>query len=113
MSVTIVFTEAHLHRGENGPDTVELVGAGPDGQTLALSAVLPRGLGDDYIKELGFAEYISNEPAEYLTRSGHAHTAIAKHTVKQDGTKWRKQRRSGKDYEVKVDDDKASEPSKV
>jgi hypothetical protein len=100
--VTIVFTEAHVHRGEQGADTVELVGA-CGGQTVSLSRLEPRGDGDKFVRGLGFDEYTLNEPAPYVMRGGREGTCIAAHRVDRDGVKWRKVRKGGVDSEVKVE----------
>lgn len=70
---TVKFDSALLIRREQGPDVVEITGAHSSAKVYCFQSDLPRGSGEEWLKELGFTEWVERAPGELVSaRSGRS-----------------------------------------
>jgi hypothetical protein len=82
---TIKFDSALLIRREQGPDVVEISGAHSSEKVYCFQTDLPRGSGEDWLKELGFTEWVERAMGEIRSsKSGRVQPGMVDTAVVAD-----------------------------
>lgn len=73
----ISFDSALLIRREQGPDVVEITGSHANEKVYCFQSDLPRGSAEDWLKELGFTEWVERSMGEIISsRSGRSQPGL-------------------------------------